>query len=155
MNEPRGRQGGNRQRARGARVLCIAAGHFLLVQHEGPTRGETFWLLPRAGREPGETRAVAAAHEMLEQTGVHVRVVRRLRVAAGPGLAGYARFLAELDGPVAADGANPTATVDLAEERFVGGAAWHPITTDRPLGPLSPDDCAFLAPLLRRLTDRC
>jgi 8-oxo-dGTP pyrophosphatase MutT (NUDIX family) len=144
-----GRRRGNRQRARGARVLCVAAGRVLLVQHEDSATGERFWLLPGGGREYAETLAAAAARETLEETGVPVRVVRRLRGAAGPGLAQYALFLAEPVEPAAPGSAGPT--VDLTKERFLRAAGWHPITVDRPLGPLDPDYWAFLAPLLRRL----
>src|SRR5687768_14604849 len=95
MSPPSAGSRGRGERARGARVLCLSAGRLLLVQHEDPAAGETFWLLPGGGREPGETLAQAAVRETLEETGVDIRVVRRLRVAPGPGLSRYALFLAE------------------------------------------------------------
>jgi 8-oxo-dGTP pyrophosphatase MutT (NUDIX family) len=132
-------------------VLCVVDGHVLLVDHVEPATGVRFWLLPGGGRERGETLAQAAVREMLEETGVAVRVTRRLRVT-GP-VSRYAIFLAEpVDGSVPGlPIANPT--VDLAAERYLRGAAWHPISPERPLGPLDPAYWSFLRPLLARLSE--
>jgi 8-oxo-dGTP pyrophosphatase MutT (NUDIX family) len=131
-------------------VLCVVGGHVLLVEHVEPATGERFWLLPGGGREQGETLAQAAVREMLEETGVAVRVVRRLR--APDSVRRYAIFLAE---PVDASAAAPpiaTPTVDLAAERYLRGASWHPISPEQPLGPLNPTYWDFLRPLLARLS---
>jgi 8-oxo-dGTP pyrophosphatase MutT (NUDIX family) len=134
---------------KGARALVLHRGWILLVLHGEPSTGQRFWLLPGGGVERGETLAQAAAREVLEETGVPVRVLRRMRVRPGTGVARYALFLAE---PlIAPRDTRATPTVDLAAERYLRGAAWHPVTPENPLGPLNPAYWDFLAPYLRRL----
>lgn len=71
-----------RVRAAGA-VITDAAGRVLLVLrgHE-PQSGR--WSIPGGRVEPGETPAEAAAREVLEETGLTVRVVRELGVVELP-----------------------------------------------------------------------
>ena len=137
-------------RAGGVRVLIVARARILLVYHEDPDTGHSWWVLPGGGREPGETLAQAAVREVFEETGLHVRVLRRLRVPPDTPHATYALFLAE---PVDADASDldPTPTVDLAAERYLRAAAWHPIPRDEPIGPLNPGFWSYLAPRLSRL----
>jgi len=45
-------------------------------------RARDHWVLPGGGREPGETFAETAIREVHEETGVTVRIVRRMRVPA-------------------------------------------------------------------------
>jgi 8-oxo-dGTP pyrophosphatase MutT (NUDIX family) len=135
-------------------VLCVADGHILLVEHVDPDTDERYWLLPGGGREPGETLAQAAVREMLEETGVAVRLIRRLRAPAT--VSRYAIFLAEPDARAGGRSAAPAGLevaplVNLAAERYLRGAAWHPITRERPLGPLDPGHWGFLAPRLSRM----
>jgi 8-oxo-dGTP pyrophosphatase MutT (NUDIX family) len=135
-----------RGRARGVRVLCVSQGQLLLVLHHDPATDRRYWVLPGGGREPGETLAAAAVREIYEETGVAVRLIRRLRVLArAEDLAG-AHFLAE---PVAHVAAAPT--VDLASEVYLRAAAWHPISAAEPLGPLDEEFWGHLRPRLQRL----
>ncbi len=80
-------------------VITDATGRVLLVLrgHE-PQSGR--WSIPGGHVEPGESAAEAAAREVLEETGLTVRVVRELGVAeltAGDGRVFEAHdFLAEV-----------------------------------------------------------
>ena len=135
-----------RRRIGGVRVLCLSQDQILLVRHEDPTTGETYWVLPGGGREPGESFAEAAAREVREETGVAVRILRRLRVPASAPHVTYALFLAK---PVAH--VEPAPTVDLGAERYLRAAAWHQLTVASPLGPLNPAFWTYLAPRIVRL----
>jgi 8-oxo-dGTP pyrophosphatase MutT (NUDIX family) len=135
-----------RPRALGSRVICVAHGQLLLVRHVDPPTGEEYWLPPGGGRERGETLAACAVREVFEETGLAVRVIRRLRVPADAPSVTYGLFLAT---PVTHQEAAPI--VDLSVERYLRGAAWHPITPDQPLGPLQAHFWGYLRPLLKRL----
>jgi 8-oxo-dGTP pyrophosphatase MutT (NUDIX family) len=135
-----------RGQARGVRVLCVSQGQILLVLHHDPATGACFWVLPGGGREAGETLAAAAVREVYEETGVAVRLVRRLRVPVRAEDVAGAHFLAEPIDHVAA-----APTVDLAAEVYLRDAAWHPITHAEPLGPLNEAYWGHLRPRLRRL----
>ena len=74
-------------------------------------------------------------------------ILRGGRVAAH---ATYALFLAEPVDPDAPD-LDPIPAVDLALERYLRTAAWHPIPRDEPIGPLNPGFWSYLAPRLSRL----
>ena len=133
-------------RVGGVRVLVVSRGRLLLVRHEEREAGRSWWVLPGGGRERGETLAQAAVREVYEETGVPVRIVRRLRVPPGTPYADYALFLAEPTADVV-----PHPTVDLAAERLLREAAWHPVSHDAPLGPLSPWFWAYLGRRIGRL----
>jgi 8-oxo-dGTP pyrophosphatase MutT (NUDIX family) len=137
-------------RVAGVRVLIVAHARILLVRHEDRATGHGWWVLPGGGHEPGETLAQAAVREVHEETGLSVRVLRRLRVPPGTPHVTYALFLAETTTDADADAA-PSPTVDLSAERYLRAAAWHPLTPDQPIGPLSPELWSYLAPRLRRL----
>ena len=63
--------------------------------------------------------------------------VRRAAHTAGGAVPGHhVLFLAE---PLV--DAEPRPTVDLAAERYLRAAAWHPVTLGEPLGPLTPVFC--------------
>jgi atypical dual specificity phosphatase len=134
------------RRAEGVRVLCVSRGRLLVVHHQDPDSGESYWVLPGGGRERGETLAEAAVREVREETGIPVRIVRRLRIPPAVPYAGHAVFLAE-----ALSDAEPRPTVDLASERYLRAAAWYPLTPANPLGPLTPAFWEYLAPRMARL----
>ncbi len=138
-----------RRRLTGSRALCLSRGQLLVVEHRDPQTGGSYWVLPGGGREAGETFAAAAIREVREETGVAVRVVRRLRVPARQEGVSYALFLVE---PLAHTAAAPL--VDLSAEVYLRGAAWHPVTPDTPLGPLLEAYWGYLAPRIRRLLRR-
>lgn len=79
----------------GSRALCVSQGQLLLVQHFDPHAQRHYWILPGSGREAGETFAEAAVREVFEETGVTVRIVRRMRVPAHQAQATYALSLVE------------------------------------------------------------
>ena len=135
-----------RRRLAGSRVLCLSRGQVLLVEHHDPATGRLFWVLPGGGREADETFAEAATREVWEETGVAVRLIRRLRVPREQPHVTYALYLAE---PLAHTPAVPR--VDVQVEAFLRGAAWHPVTIANPLGPLNEEYWGYLA---RRIRDR-
>ena len=69
-------------------VVLDDAGRLLLVRRgREPSRG--LWSLPGGRVEPGESAVDAVAREVLEETGLHVRVgetVGRVRIPAGDGV---------------------------------------------------------------------
>ena len=134
-----------RRRLTGSRVLCLSEGHLLLVRHEDPQTGASYWVLPGGGREHGERFEGTAVREVREETGVDVHFVRRLHVPAAVAAVTYALFLAM---PVKHVAAAPL--VDLSAERYLRAAAWHHITVDQPLGPLDPSHWGFLASRIRK-----
>lgn len=120
-------------------------GRLLLVQHFDRERGKRYWLPPGGGQEPGETLEQAAVREVLEETGIPVRIIRRLRVPSSA-RGRTALFLAE-----ALSEDDPRPQVDVAAERLLVGAAWHPVSREHPLGPLEPEWFGYAASAIRRL----
>jgi len=109
---------GRRRQLTGSRAPYLSRGQLLLVEHRDPQTGGSYRALPGGGREAGETGAAAAIREVREETGVAVRVVRRLRVPARQEGVRYALFLVE---PLAHTAAAPL--VDLSAEMYLRGAA--------------------------------
>ncbi|MGI8916740.1 MAG: NUDIX hydrolase [Chloroflexota bacterium] len=134
-----------RHRLVGSRVLCLSEGQVLLVRHADPRTGASYWVLPGGGREHGERFEDTAVREVREETGVAVRLVRRLRVPGAVAHVSYALFLAT---PIRHVDAAPL--VDLRAERYLRGAAWHRVTATAPLGPLDPSYWGYLAPRITR-----
>lgn len=134
-----------RRRLTGSRVLCLSADQVLLVRHEDPGTGASYWVLPGGGREQGERFEDAAIREVREETGVDVQLVRRLRVPGSVAHVSYALFLAT---PVRHEAAAPL--VDLSAERYLREAAWHRVTEVASLGPLDPLFWGFLAPRIKQ-----
>ena len=134
-----------RRRLTGSRVLCMSDRQLLLVRHEDPQTGGSYWVLPGGGQEHGERFEETAVREVREETGVDVRLVRRLSVPAAVADVTYALFLATPMKHVAA-----APLVDLSAERYLRAAAWRHITVDQPLGPLDPSHWGFLAPHIKQ-----
>jgi ADP-ribose pyrophosphatase YjhB (NUDIX family) len=69
-------------------VVHDAAGRLLLIRRGRPPH-EGLWSVPGGRVEPGESPEAAAEREVLEETGLRVRVggtVGRVRIPAGDGL---------------------------------------------------------------------
>jgi ADP-ribose pyrophosphatase YjhB (NUDIX family) len=109
-----------RRRPTGSRVLCLSEGQQLLLRREDPETGASYWVPPGGGRELGERFEETAVRE---ETGVDVRVVRRLRVPGAVADVTYALFLATPMRHVAA-----APLVDLRAERYLRAAAWSRVT---------------------------
>ena len=62
----------------GARGVVLVEGRILLLKYERD--GETLYLFPGGGHDPGETLAETAQREVLEETGLTVEVARLLVV---------------------------------------------------------------------------
>ena len=104
-------------RSAAVRVLCISRRSTLLVNEDGA------WTLPRTEVASGESNEQAAARVLLEKCGVRARLLRRVpSPAMTAGLAGDWLIVAETDGDVPATHAVT--------------AAFHVVSTDRPIGPL-------------------
>lgn len=125
------------------RAIVPSRGRILMVQHRD--MGGLFWVPPGGGVKPGESLERAALREVWEEAGARCRIVRRLDVPDGvTGMTGYALFLGSVD------------TEHLAPSQDVDGEAvlgveWQAITDDAPIGPLTPEFWAPIAPLLREV----
>lgn len=124
------------------RALVVWNRQVLLVQHHDPSDDVIFWMPPGGGSEDGETPAEAARREVKEETSVEVRVLGQAPV---PSERNYLLFLADLVGPP-----DVTPEVEECEHNIHAiGAAWHPVSEARPLGPMRPEYWTELAPLIR------
>jgi 8-oxo-dGTP pyrophosphatase MutT (NUDIX family) len=125
------------------RVIIPSRGRILMVQHRD--MGGLFWVPPGGGVKSGETLEQAALREVWEEAGARCRIVRRLDVPEGvTAMSGYALFLGSVD-------REDLAPSQDVEGEAVLGVAWQPITDDAPIGPLTPEFWAPIAPLLREL----
>ena len=84
-----------------ARVFVVSSSTGRVALLERRRAGETYWVVPGGGIEPGETPAAAARREVAEELGLHVtldRMVARID--------DQAYFLAYVDGepPLAVGG---------------------------------------------------
>lgn len=125
------------------RVIIPSRGCILMVQHRD--MGGLFWVPPGGGLKSGESLEQAALREVWEEAGARCRIVRRLDVPDGvTAMSGYALFLGSVE------------TEDLAPSQDVDGEAvlgveWQAITDDAPIGPLTPEFWAPIAPLFREV----
>jgi 8-oxo-dGTP pyrophosphatase MutT (NUDIX family) len=83
----------------------------LLVRHTVRASGHHYWVPPGGGREDGETEEECVAREVLEETGLVVRVVRLLmdvlRDDAGPGYRQHKTYLCDVVSGEALPGYEP------------------------------------------------
>lgn len=104
-------------RAARVRVLCVRGRSILLIADEGG------WSLPVTEVAASETAEQAAARVLLEECGIRARLLRRMPPQqAVRGLVGDWLVTAETDGEI--------------PPLHVEGAAFHPLTAERPVGPL-------------------
>jgi 8-oxo-dGTP diphosphatase len=105
----------------------VRDGAVLLIRHREHASGRGYWLLPGGGMEPGETAEACVTREMLEETGLIVRVERLLLDVASDGRY-YDRAHTYLCTPVdgeAAPGYEPEA--DAAAHYAITDVRWVPL----------------------------
>jgi len=128
------------------RVLCLRDGKLLLVQHRW-TDGSYFWFIPGGGIKNGESIEDAAVREVWEETGVRIRVVRRL--TRPPGITGVGpEHVFVLAAPLDTETRGPQPAVD---GDTVFAVEWHAITDSRPIGGLTAEFWSPLGGLIREL----
>jgi 8-oxo-dGTP diphosphatase len=64
----------------GARVIIPMLNGFVAVQHKRPERPDPYWIFVGGGVEKGETIPEAGKREVLEETGLEVRITRLVYV---------------------------------------------------------------------------
>lgn len=107
----------------GTTVPCVGAlvhsddGRLLVVRRARPP-GEGRWSVPGGRVEQGETDQDAVRREVLEETGLHVRVGVRVGTVLRPGLAGQTYDIRDYACALAVD-TSPLAGDDAAEVRWV------------------------------------
>ena len=105
--------------------------HVLMVRHVHD--GRDYWTLPGGGIEPGETASAAAEREVLEETGIDVRVDRFVcTLTSKSGRNSSHCFL--MMPPAAVEvslGADPEEAHLERGERMLQGARWHPVDAMR------------------------
>lgn len=79
-----------------AAVVILDGGLILLMRRR--KRGEDYYVVPGGGIEPGETPEEAAVREAKEETGLDVRLDRKLRVFDDNGRRGHYFLATRLGG---------------------------------------------------------
>ena len=121
----------------------------LLIRHVHGADGRTYWLLPGGGMEADETAEQCVAREMLEETGLTVRVERLLLDVPSSGTY-YERehtYLCTAVAGEAAPGDEPEFVVERPYDIVEVG--WFSLTSDEAWGDLVHGDPITLANLQR------
>ena len=140
-------------RYQGAIVSDGAAGpEVLLIRHLHPSDGRTYWLLPGGGMEADETPEACVARELVEETGVTVRVDRLVMdvPSSGPFYDREHRFLCL---PLGGDAARGVAPEFVTERPYdIVEVGWFALTDESAWGNVIHSDRITLANLrgLRR-----
>jgi len=112
-----------------AQAVIIQNGRLLMVRHFDLTVREEYWCLPGGGVEPGESPEQAVIRELKEETGVDMRIIKRLGVDVFPEVSqGYNRaytFLAGIVSGVPSLGYDPEYAG--CAEVFLQEVSWRPI----------------------------
>jgi 8-oxo-dGTP diphosphatase len=113
------------KRVSGSVIPCVGAvirddeGRLLLIKR-GHEPGAGLWSLPGGRIEPGETDIEALVREMREETGLTVKVVRRLGSVRRPGLGGDVIDISDYEATIIAGRLTPGD--DAADARWVDTA---------------------------------
>ena len=111
----------------------LRGSRLLLIQHREHRTRRTYWLFPGGGREAGETEEECVQREMMEETGLEVRIVRLLLDEESRGGAIYQRYRTYLcDAPrgEARPGYEPEE--DAAAHYAISKVEWFDLTGHRP-----------------------
>jgi 8-oxo-dGTP pyrophosphatase MutT (NUDIX family) len=121
----------------------------LLIRHVHIEDGRSYWLLPGGGLESGETPEQCVAREMLEETGLTVRVERLLFDVPSAGH-WYDREHTYLCTPLAGEAA-PGDEPEFVEQRpyDIAEVGWFSLASDGAWGDLVHRDAVTLANLRR------
>jgi len=123
----------------------------LLIQQTEFASGESYWLIPGGGIEPGESEAACVAREMWEETNLRVRVERLLLDEPAPPGSIYQRcktYLCRVDSGEASPGYEPEA--DAAATYAITAVGWFELGDPTGWPPLLCAD-AITFPLLQRI----
>lgn len=99
----------------GVRILVIRDDDVLLVRHR---IGSTPWSLPGGGVKARESLAIAAAREVLEETGCPIQI-ERLHGVFHNFKQGYNNHIAVFIGTPLAELRQPVGNLEIAETRYV------------------------------------
>ena len=116
----------------------------LLIKHYFYANGNSYWLVPGGGREPGESEEQAVRREMREETGLEVRVERLLfEQPAEPDSRFYQRYKTYLCTPIGGearpgyepehDAAQAYAISDVRWFDLRDPSSWDPQVTSDPV----------------------
>ncbi len=125
----------------------------LLVEHHFFSTGERYWGPPGGRQEPGETDVGTVAREVLEETGLVVKVEKVLLDEPYEGEGRYNRYLTYLCRPLsgtARPGSEPEA--DTARLYEISAVRWIDLADEMGWGEALSED-PVMGPYLRRIRE--
>lgn len=118
--------------------IVVTNGRILMMRRVRKGFG-TYYVFPGGGVEPGEREAPALQRELLEETGLHATVGRRLFFGDTPSGATHSYWLAEAPfRPVAMPRHAEERHPDRVRERGTTDPVWVPVTKFRQIRVLPP-----------------
>ena len=135
-------------------AAVIQDGKILLVEHHFFATGERYWGLPGGRQEPGETEVETVAREVLEETGLVVKVEKVLLDEPYEGKGRYNRYLTYLCAPLggtARPGSEPEA--DTANLYEISAVRWIDLADETSWGEELSEN-PVMGPFLRQIRER-